>query len=442
MIAALVGATSALAYSPPIGIPAPSFGIDQVVTMYSGQTYTFTDGRGTIIYPNAGNGPYTHYVDKNAAGATDTSNPYGTPTTPRLTIPTVLTAGSVVEVHGGTYQPGKLTSVTGTSVKPVFIRGLSHDEEGDTGHAPFVWDNTFTMTNVSYLIIENGKSVTTAFSGGGQSGSSGDRQSQLQILSPSDHVSIRFCEFTNHGDVTTTVRASGNLNLGWGDSTWVAGQGTNDVVVYRCWIHDNISAPDLENGIQGMTWNKGLTNGWALENNIYNQGEDGIHVLGIPGRGDAYARNIYVGRNTIHDCFENAVDVKECFYTVISENEFYNFHNFVVPTGGSDGSAIVLNNDGVIADNGPAWVINNVIHDAGVGVRTQKPADIYFVGNVFYDIAHDDTTPRQTSLGSAIGAAIWCGNGLSYHLINNTVFRCDGGLYLDTFNNPDPTHDS
>ncbi|MEO7723200.1 MAG: choice-of-anchor Q domain-containing protein [Chthoniobacterales bacterium] len=442
LIAAFVGATSALAYSPPIGIPAPSFGIDQVVTMYSGQTYTFTDGRGTIVYPDAGDGPYTHYVDKNAVGATDTSNTYGTPATPRLTIPTTLTAGSVIEVHGGTYAPGRLLSVTGTASNPVFIRGISHDEQGDTGHNPFVWDNLWQMANVSYLIIENGKSVTTAFTDGDQTGNIGVRQQQLAIYSPSDHFAIRNCEFTNHGDITTVVRAGSNLSLGFGESTWVTGQETRDVVVYHNWIHDNISAPDLENGIQGMIWNKGVTNGWALENNIYNQGEDGIHVLGIPGRGDAFATNIYIGRNLIHDCSENALDVKQCFYTVVSENEFYNFHNFVVPTGGSDGAAIVLNDDGVIADNGPAWVINNVIHDSGVGVRTQKPADIYFVGNVFYDIAHDATTPRQTSLGSAIGAAIWCANGLSYHLINNTVFRCDGGLYLDTFNNPDPTHDS
>ncbi|MEO7724749.1 MAG: hypothetical protein ABIU29_08700, partial [Chthoniobacterales bacterium] len=85
-LAALVGATSALAYSPPIGIPAPSFGIDQVVTMYSAQTYDF--GSGPVPYPDAGNGPYTHYVDKTAPGATDTSNTFGTPSKPRLTIPT------------------------------------------------------------------------------------------------------------------------------------------------------------------------------------------------------------------------------------------------------------------------------------------------------------------------------------------------------------------
>ncbi len=64
------------------------------------------------------------------------------------------------------------------------------------------------------------------------------------------------------------------------------------------------------------------------------------------------------------------------------------------------------------------------------------------VGNVFYDIAHDSSTPRQTSIGAAIGAAIWCSNGLSYHLVNNTVFRCDGGLYVNAVNNSDPTHNS
>ncbi len=84
LAATLVDATSALAYSPPIGMPAPSFGIDQAVTMYSGQIYTFTDGRGAIVYLEAGNGPL-HTVDKKAPGATDTSNAFGSPSRPRLT---------------------------------------------------------------------------------------------------------------------------------------------------------------------------------------------------------------------------------------------------------------------------------------------------------------------------------------------------------------------
>ena len=87
------------AYTPPIGIPAPSFGIDESVSMYSSATYNF--GGGPVAYPNAGNGPYTHYVDSGNQLATDTNNPYGNPFLPRLTIPWVVPLGSVVEIHGG-----------------------------------------------------------------------------------------------------------------------------------------------------------------------------------------------------------------------------------------------------------------------------------------------------------------------------------------------------
>ena len=79
--------------------PGTLFGIDQLVTMYSGQTYTFTDGRGAIVYPDAGNGPYTHYVDKNAPGATDTSNTFGSPSKPRLTIPSTPTPHANANSH-------------------------------------------------------------------------------------------------------------------------------------------------------------------------------------------------------------------------------------------------------------------------------------------------------------------------------------------------------
>ncbi|MDT8302834.1 MAG: hypothetical protein RQ760_15235, partial [Sedimentisphaerales bacterium] len=116
------------AWQPPIGIPAPSFGINENVDMYIGQQYTFTDGRGTINYPisSVSGNPYTHYVDKNNSNATDTNNPYGTESTPRLTIPTTLTEGSVVEIHGGPYTYGSRIwtwTSQGTAQKPVFIRG-------------------------------------------------------------------------------------------------------------------------------------------------------------------------------------------------------------------------------------------------------------------------------------------------------------------------------
>jgi hypothetical protein len=406
-------------YVPPIGIPAPSFGIDENVSMYSSSTYDF--GSGPVPYPDAGNGPYTHYVDNGAVGATDTANTYGTPAKPRLTVPLTLAAGSVVEVHGGGYLLPEFTAgATGTPTKPIFIRGVSANSEGDPGHSPAVFIDTTHIKGSSYMILENLKFT----SNGGTPTSSSD----VEINQTSHHICIRTCEFTGHGIAGTTTTCV--LNIGWGDPTWTTGQGTKDIVAYRNWIHDNDYPPPVEDGVQAIAIDKGSTNIWVLENNIYNVGEDGIHVLGIPGRGDDYATNIYIGKNTIHHCGENAIDIKQSRNVIASENIFHDFSTtHFVAGGGSDGSAIVLNEDGVPADNGPVWIIDNIVYNANVGCRTQKPADQYFVGNVFHDIYHEVGGPESTGTGLDYGVAIWCSNGISNHIVNNTFYHVDGGIY-------------
>ncbi|VAW42931.1 hypothetical protein MNBD_CHLOROFLEXI01-3209 [hydrothermal vent metagenome] len=72
----------AAAYQPPIGIPAPSFGIDEAHTMYQRQLFDY-DGDGTpeAPYNDAGNGPYTHYVDSTHPNCSN-SYDYGTAAAP------------------------------------------------------------------------------------------------------------------------------------------------------------------------------------------------------------------------------------------------------------------------------------------------------------------------------------------------------------------------
>src|SRR5262245_34302357 len=82
-------AIEAPAWSPPVGIPLPSFGIFEVAPA----TPLLW---GTPV-------PGFYFVDPTNAAATDDGNPYGRPRLPRRTIPTTLPAGSVVELHG-TYQ--------------------------------------------------------------------------------------------------------------------------------------------------------------------------------------------------------------------------------------------------------------------------------------------------------------------------------------------------
>src|SRR5438132_478460 len=107
--------TQASAWTPPIGIPAPPFALDMVAP----------------AVPSPWTGAVTgfYYIDNTSGAATDTSNPNGWPAQPRLTIPTTIPAGSVVEVHGGPYiypSGAGFTNVTanGTASRWVWIRGI------------------------------------------------------------------------------------------------------------------------------------------------------------------------------------------------------------------------------------------------------------------------------------------------------------------------------
>src|SRR5207249_4266336 len=88
-VLALSGASVPAAYAqwaPPIGIPAPSFGIVE----------TARPAPNPWVLPTPG----FYYVDATQPTATDTANTFGTPGRPRQTIPTALPAGAVVELHG------------------------------------------------------------------------------------------------------------------------------------------------------------------------------------------------------------------------------------------------------------------------------------------------------------------------------------------------------
>ncbi len=66
-----------------IGIPEPEFGIKETHTMYTEQFYS----AGGFNYRDAGNGPYTHYVDNTAPNCNDNNaGGYGTSAEPLCSI--------------------------------------------------------------------------------------------------------------------------------------------------------------------------------------------------------------------------------------------------------------------------------------------------------------------------------------------------------------------
>ena len=354
---------SSQTYTSPIGIPAPEFGIEESHTMYADSMFDF--GSGPEAYKNAGNGPYTHYIDKNDPNAIDTDNPFGTPETPRLTIPKNLPAGSVVEVHGGPYDYSEsihggtylpIINAKGTASRPVFIRGANSDNRFEIGGSHQV-----IVRDVSYVIIENVLINDVA----------------LKIYQPSDHFTLRHSEVTGES-------SSGILIWTWKED-FTPGTKKEHLVFYDNKIHDNGPYPAAEeSGLFGFMIDDATQNVWILDNQIYNNGDDGIQVI------DRYwitnidpnADRIFIGRNIMHHDGENAIDVKGATNVVISQNEIYGYDVvFSVPS--SAGEAIRINDEG---DQDNIWILYNKIYDSKQAINpSQALFPPYIIGNIIFD---------------------------------------------------------
>jgi hypothetical protein len=156
-----------------------------------------------------------------------------------------------------------------------------------------------------------------------------------------------------------------------------------DLVVLRNHIHDNGTLRSkVENDIHGVLVGVGAERVWIVDNDIHGNGGDSVQINSGAGK---LARLIYIARNKLHEEGENAVDIKTAEDVIVSQNTCWGFRptNFVY--SGSDGTAIVINDDNARnkRDN-HLWVLFNQISHATVGVRAQSYVAV--MGNVFHDI--------------------------------------------------------
>ncbi len=343
------------AYVPPMGIPAPSFGIDDSHAMYSGTMFDY-DGDGTpeAPYQDAGNGPYTHYVDNTHPNCSNAYE-YGTVDDPlcdlyRGGLSITLPPGSVVEIHGGpySYQGWQRITSQGTASTPVFVRSVDPVMkvriEGDSG------DHDLRIEG-SYFILENLEFYRGAF---------------IRIWDGSDHISIRHVEI--HNPIGATV--------GWGTALY-GGEDTSDIVLYQNHIHHNVRGNDLD--LHGTGTGPGSARIWILDNHIHHNSGDAFQACHycIPAPHD-----IYVGRNEMHHDRENGVDLKTIHNVIVSENLIYGYE----PSATSNGDAVVIGSNGLDPGQGygpdNAWLIFNEIRDSHRGIRVEGVYNGWILGNV------------------------------------------------------------
>lgn len=411
----------------PIGIPTPGFGIEESHWMYQGQRYDF-DGDGTLEpgeeYPDAGDGPYTHYVDTTHAAATDTGNPYGRPAAPRKTIPYPLPPGSVVEVHGGPYAyyihtdnfklgGDRLPVIArGTALRPVFVRGPS------TGSKPvFAGTTKVIRPEGSYIILEN-LALRRALS----------LWPRGDLGGATHHIAVRHCEVSG-------FNATG-IDLGWphgydNHAEYRDPALLTDVVVFNNVVKDlgDWTQTGSSADYAGVFPHLNTLRVWIVDNTICHVDGDGIQIntWGIYDDPTIHKppTRIYIGRNRIYECQENLLDFKVCQDVIVSQNDLYGIHNH---SASSDGTAIVVHEDsGTASFPYPQrlWYIGNRVHDCDIGFRVQMSDQVYLIGNAIYDII--SSYPLLNSAYSS-GGAIQCWDNNTVRVVNNTIHNCDLGI--------------
>jgi hypothetical protein len=380
-------------YVPPIGIPAPEFGINETVeSVYGSADY------------------YTYYVDNTHPNATDSGNSNGSPNTPRMSIPRYLTAGDVVQIHGGPYSStsgGRFYfNGQGTPTQPIFITGanaLTKPVLKDFVHLP----------DAQYMIFENMKMQTDAYGVDIRPLSNG-----VEI----HHVSIRNSEIAGNG----TFKSGQSFAV----SNSYYDMPISYIVFYNNLSYDSGQWDSVaEDDSPSFAVQINVNHIWVLDNIGYRSGGDGVILA---HNADFTTHHIYIGRNTFYDHRENGLDLKEANDVIVSQNKLYNFS----ATNSSAGSAIVIH-----YNPQRIWILYNEIYNADRGITTTGSTETWFIGNIIRDIRHPAGSLWDPTNGYSAGAAMHFRGASSGGAIGNTLYNYDTGIQLtqgsgfDVYNN-------
>lgn len=429
-----VSLTVGTTYVPPIGIPNPEFGINESHRMYASATFDF--GFGLEPYRDAGNGPYTHYL--NHQTGSDTNNLYGTAAFPRKTFPANLAPGSVVEVHGTGFDSTTriLIKGNGTADKPIFIRGANPLAKPILRRA--------VKIESDYVICENLEWDCRDFGTTSPDGvwlTFRERASPLRTFHHqcARHILMRDCPANSYGAAGILV-----------DVSHVAGSPNNatdltqHVVVYDIEVRNfgvwNDYAGTADYG--GCLFAGNSRYGWLLDSHIHHIHGDATGMSRSNALSNqAPARNCYIGRNYVHHCKENGIDVKLCVDGIVSQNVVHTMRL----SDSSNGDAVPIHNNDATVDwpySDNIWILFNKIYDAEFGIKHLNASlDVlpaaadsrsYLIGNLIFDIRAIRGMP------GVWGAAIWKGPRTQVRMINNTVFNCDQGIWVGLITPTEP----
>ena len=352
----------ALAWTPPIGIPAPTWPTDLDVA------------RPTMPSPWTSDQAGWYFI---SATSCNDSRTYGNPTAARCSIPTAPAAGDRI-VMDGTIANSKTILATGTSGNPVWIMGYN------TGTPPSCtaeWglDGYIIVDHVNWSLNTNGG------------------------VSLGAHVMLRTCTLTN---------AYSSSNYGMLVPTDVG------AIVYGCtigptgvWTSGSVDA-------HGMKVTPGVDGLWVMDSTFYQCEGDGIQV-GDQSNTAAQINHVYIGRNTAHNNSQTCFWTKNATDVIFSQNTCYN-QTYDPGDAGQVGMGL-----GGQYDPKYVWFIANTVHDTKVGIGINGPdagtgGPWYAIGNRVYNIWSESMACNNYNMG-----ALMYRNMGEYTAIFNTIYNAD-----------------
>ncbi len=373
-------------FEPPIGIPMPSFGINEQAPARPSSWTSEVTGY--------------YYVDSTHASATDSSNDYGYPAKPRRSIPNTLNAGDVVEFHGH-HTLFEQIAANGTSSNPVFLRGQLED-------MPQI-GNKLYFTNVSYLIVEN----ITSFGGWHPTVAS-----KLEVGPNIDHLCIRNCIVGGPDD------DSG------GDNVIMGADNTTEVVIYNNQVYDNGNwLTGIDEDVQGIAVKGSASNVWILDNEAYRGSGEGVTLDARSLENEANMHHIYVGRNICHHNKQVGCWTKQGTDVIFSQNIMYkHLPSPSDPDGATCGFQYAPER---------VWYIFNTCYMGDKGIISNSGSGLgsglysYLIGNLIFNCTDTNGDYNPDNVWQCNGGIRLIGNYNKY-IVNNTIINCDSGAVMNS----------
>ncbi|MBZ5567240.1 MAG: hypothetical protein LAN64_05230 [Acidobacteriia bacterium] len=384
------------AWQAPIGIPVPSFGVNEVAPARPSPWTSAVAG--------------FYYVDTTGTyGACSDNNKNGYPAAGRVrcTVPRTLGPGSLVEVHGNQTYPlpfswkGNGNAWAANREGPVWVRGK------DYASRPKIAATWYTDSS-TYIIMEN-------LNFGAASSTSLDWGLGLPDGAENHHLVLRDSEVSGGNTDLSITRNGGGIGIG----NWGYNSGPNlvhDVVI------DNVDFHDIGplNPTQDVDWHCVVVNGiannvWITHSRFARCSGDTIQIEAQQGH-KTNIHHIYFGKNSSTNNRQSGGWVKDAQDVIFSQNEADTFG----PNSGGPGHCY-----GAQYDHDYIWFLFNTCHDSTVGfdlASDNGAADnVYLIGNLLWHIVAAKFHPYNT------GAFVIRSSAHTY-VVNNSVYDYIAGI--------------